>query len=114
MELTVPRVILRLIAIAVLLSGIADYSAFDMRDPVAPMDVAGTSGFARNMVDRQLIPVMAQKTDGQDDGCICCAAGLTVHRVQLSTSEAVAAMYVLSIGPPAVPSLASVDPPPRA
>jgi hypothetical protein len=114
MGLSVPRVILRLIAIAVLLCGIADYSAFDMRDPVAPMDAAGTSGFGRNMVPRQLIPVIVQKADGQDDGCICCAAGLTAHRVQLSTSEVVAAMHSLSICAPVVPLLARVDPPPRA
>jgi hypothetical protein len=66
MEFSLPSVFLRLIAAVLLLSGVADYSAFDVRDPVAPMDAAPMD--APRSVHRELIPVAAQKAAGQDDG----------------------------------------------
>jgi len=105
---------LRLIAAIVLLSGMADYLAFDVADPLAPMSAAGTPSFICTNVNLHLSPPTIMGTDTHDDGCICCAAGFTARRAELPVADVVTATSTLYILPPSDPSLARVDPPPRA
>jgi len=114
MVFTLRGVTLRLIAVIVLLSGVGDFFAFDVGDPLAPMSAAGTPGFICTSGNRHLSPTTIRHTDSQDDGCICCAAGFTVHRVELIVAEVTATMSLLYILPPSDPQLDRVDPPPRA
>jgi hypothetical protein len=112
MVFTLCGVALRLIAVIVLLSGTADYLAFDVGDPLAPMSAAGTPSFICSRVN--LSPPTILPTDAHDDGCIGCAAGFTAHRVKLLIAEVIATTNVLYIRRPSDPPLARVDPPPRA
>ena len=114
MVFTVRVVILRLIAVSVLLSGVADYLAFDVCDPLAPMSAGGMPSLSRTNVNRHLSPATVLRTDTQDDGCICCGAGFTAHRVELLVAHVIATANALYILPPSDPQLSLVDPPPRA
>jgi hypothetical protein len=115
----VHRAALRLIALIVLLSGAADYFAFDVGDPVAPMNAAGTSNLICSRTSGasasyRMSPTTIGQTDTQDDGCIGCAAGFTAHRVDFRIAEVIAAANNLSVFHPSDPQLVRVDPPPRA
>jgi hypothetical protein len=112
MVFTLRGVALRLIAVIVLLSGTADYLAFDVGDPLAPMSAAGTPGSICSSV--KLSPPTILPADAHDDGCIGCAAGFTAHRVQLLVAEATTTTNALYILPISDPSLARINPPPRA
>jgi hypothetical protein len=114
MVFTVRGVILRLIAVIVLLSGVADYLAFDVGDPLAPMSAAGMPSLSRKSVDRHLCSATVLQTDTQDDGCICCGAGFIAHRVELLVAEIIATASALYILPPSDPQISLVDRPPRA
>jgi len=107
-------VTLRLIAVIVLLVGVADYFAFDVGDPLAPMSAAGMPTLICKSVHRHLGPASILHTDTQDDGCICCAAGLTAHQVELVVAEVIATTSTWYILPPSDPRFDRVDPPPRA
>jgi hypothetical protein len=112
MVFTLRDATVRLIAVIVLLSGMADYLAFDVGDPLAPMSAAGTPGLICSSV--KLSPPTVLPTDAHDDGCIGCAAGFTAHRVKLLVAEVIATSEVLCILPPSDPPLARINPPPRA
>ena len=105
---------LRLIAIIVLLSGAADYFAFDVTDPLAPMSAAGAPGFISQCVKNHLSSTAIRHPDGADDGCICCAAGFPAHRVEFLVAEVIAAMNALYIPALSDPQVVRFDPPPRA
>lgn len=105
---------LRWIALIVLLSGMADYLAFDVGDPLAPMSAAGSAGFMALNVNPHLSPTTILPIDTHDDGCICCAAGFTSCRVRFLVAEAIATTSAWYVIPPSDPTLARVDPPPRA
>ena len=108
------RAALRLIALIVLLSGAADYFAFDLGDPLAPMSAAGTSSHIGAGTIHHMSPTTIRNTDTQDDECIGCAAGFTAHRVGFLVAEGIATMNALSVFHPSDPQLVRVDPPPRA
>jgi hypothetical protein len=111
----VRRAALRLIALIVLLSGTADYFAFDVGDPLAPMSASGTSSFIGASGSHHMMsPTTIRQTDTQDDGCIGCAAGFAAHRVEFLVAEVIAMMNALSVFHPSDPRLLRVDPPPRA
>lgn len=108
------RAALRLIALMVLLSGAADYFAFDVGDPLAPMSAAGTYSFFGTRTSHHMSRTTAGQTDAHDDGCICCAAAFTAHTVEFLAAEVIATMNALSVFYPSDPQLVRVDPPPRA
>ena len=108
------RAALRLIALIILLSGTADYLAFDIGDPLAPMGAAGTSSFIGPSTRHRMRQTTIRNTDTQDDGCIGCAAGFTAHRVEFLVAEVTATINALSVFHPSDPQLVRVDPPPRA
>ena len=114
MVITLRAVALRLIAVIVLLSGVADYLAFDVGDPLAPMSAAGTPGLIGPVINFHLSPPAILPNDSHDDGCIGCAAGFTARRVRLQLAEVIATTSALCVLPPSGPPLARVDPPPRA
>jgi hypothetical protein len=110
----VRRAALRLVALIVLFSGAADYSAFDVGDPLAPMSAAGTSGFVGPDISHQMSKTAVGRTDTQDDGCIGCAAGFTVHQAAFLHAVVIATMNVLPARHPSDPQILGFDPPPRA
>lgn len=107
-------VTLRLIAVAVLLSGVGDYCAFDVADPLAPMSAAGTSGLLSTSANLRMDTASIRHTDGQDDRCICCAAGFTARRVEILVTDVVVSMNPPDILRSTDPQIVRVDPPPRA
>ena len=105
---------LRLIAVLLLLSGTADYLAFDVGDQLAPMSEAGTPGFVPTNAHRHLSSTGIRHTDSQDDGCLGCAPGFTAQPVELPVADVIATANALFILPASDPQLVRVDPPPRA
>jgi hypothetical protein len=116
MVVTLRGMALRSIAVIVLVSGMADYLAFDVGDPLAPMSAGGTPSFICATLSLHLnsSPPAIRLTDSNDDGCIGCAAGFTAHRIKLPVVDAIATTSALYILPPSGPSLTRIDPPPRA
>ena len=105
---------LRLIAIIVLLSGVADYFAFDVGDPLAPMSAAGRHSFFDPGVEGHSSRTRIDHTDTHDDGWIGCAAAVTADRIELLVSELIEATTRIDVLTPSDPQLVRVDPPPRA
>jgi hypothetical protein len=114
MKITLRGATLRLIAIIVLLSGAADYFAFDVTDPLAPMSAAGTPSFISQYAKHHLSSTAIRHPDGADDGCICCAAGFPAPPIMLRGTAIIAIMNTASVLRPCDPQLVRVDPPPRA
>jgi hypothetical protein len=110
----VRRAALRLIALIVLFSGAADYCAFDVSDPVAPMSASGTPGFTSEGISCHMSPPGISHTDTQDDRCLCCAAGFPARPVRLRGAVVVATTNPLFMLHLSDPQLVRVDPPPRA
>jgi hypothetical protein len=105
---------LRLIAILLLLSGVADYVAFDVGDQRAPMSAAGKYSLIDPGIEDDLSHTTIGHTDSHDDGCIGCAAAVTADRLKLVVSELIETTTRVDILPPSDPQLVRVDPPPRA
>ncbi len=105
---------LRLIAIIVLLSGVADYVAFDRADPVAPMSAAGECSLIDQGAADHSSRTTIGHTDTHDDGCIGCAAAVTADRAELLVSELIEPTTRIDVLPSSDPQLVHVDPPPRA
>jgi hypothetical protein len=104
----------RLIALIVLLTGAADYLAFDVGDPLAPMNALGTPGFTAGSISHRMNPPAVRQTDSQDDRCICCAAGFPAQQIVLRGVVEVATANDFFILHQSDPQLVHVDPPPRA
>jgi hypothetical protein len=104
-------VTIRLVALIVLLTSAADYSAFDPWDPSAPMNSAGVA------VIQCLVPQMgmtASATDLPDDHCLCCSPWIAAKSPALPR-----AVLSLSAAQSVVADIPSTDPylierPPRA
>lgn len=60
------RVALRLIALMVLLSGAADYFAFDVSDPLAPMNASPAPGFTSGSISHRMNPAAVGHSDSQE------------------------------------------------
>ena len=108
------RAALRLIALIVLFSGAADYCAFDVSDPVAPMSASGRPAFTDGSISHHMSPPGIGHTDTQDDRCLCCAAGFPAHPVRLRGAVVIATTNPLFMLHFPDPQLVRVDPPPRA
>jgi hypothetical protein len=105
---------LRLIAIIVLLSRVADYFAFDVGDPLAPMSAAGRHSPVDTGTEGHFSRTRIGHTDTHDDGCFGCAAALTADPIELLVSELVETTTRIDVLTPSDPQLVRVDPPPRA
>jgi hypothetical protein len=105
---------LRLVALIVLLSGAADYCAFDLSDPLAPMSASGTPSAIVAGANRHMTQTSIRLTDTQDDRCICCAAGFPAHPIVLRGAAMIAIVNHVSVLRPCDPQLVRFDPPPRA
>jgi hypothetical protein len=98
----------------VLLSGAADYCAFDVSDPLAPMSASGTPSVIAAGTSRHMGQTSIGNTDTQDDRCICCAAAFPAHPIMLRGAAIIAIVNTVGVLPPCDPQIVRVDPPPRA
>lgn len=81
--------IIRMVAMIVLLTGVADFVSFDRFDPFASMSAAGTAagavcpvhglkhGYYPDKMGSILLP---------DDGCLFCGAGIPIARIGIEAS----------------------------
>jgi len=109
----VRRVALRLIALMVLLSGAADYFAFDVSDPLAPMNASPAPGFTSGSISHRMNPAAVGHSDSQDDRCICCPATFPAQQIGFRGVVVIATAndFFMLHRPD---SLLHVDPPTRA
>ena len=104
---------LRLVALIVLLSGAADYIAFDVTDPLAPMDAGRSSTISQRVIHR-VSSTAIRDSDGADDKCIGCAAGFPVRPIRPGGVMVIASAPVLFLRHVPDAQLVRVNPPPRA
>ena len=106
----------RLIALALLLSGAADYVIFDASDPFASMSAAGTCdliGTTRHP-SPDFLSRTIERTNLPDDGCICCGTAIPSARAELTTAETCSPLDVLATRLRSDPYRFRTYPPPRA
>jgi len=70
---------IRLVALLVLIAAASDYCAFDVWDPAAPMNSAGSEAISDLVPDWQA-SVKVRTSELPDDHCLCCSPWIASQR----------------------------------